>query len=52
MNQAEANYRLRQENERLRAENARLRGDLDFIAIMTDVDLDTDEESDNVEDEV
>lgn len=44
MNLAEANLKLRQENERLLAENARLRGDVDFLAIMTDVDLETDEE--------
>lgn len=44
MNLAEANLKLRQENERLLAENARLRGDVDFLAIMTDVDLEIDEE--------
>ena len=38
------NLKLRQENERLRAENAKLRGDVDFLAIMTDVDLETDED--------
>ena len=32
----------RQENARLRAENLRLRGDLDYIAMMTDVDIDDD----------
>ena len=56
LNQAEANLKLRQENERLRVENARLRGDVDFLAIMTDVDLETDEEesfeTENVEEEV
>lgn len=45
MNLAEANLKLRQENERLLAENARLRGDVDYLAIMTDVDLETDEEA-------
>lgn len=32
----------RQKNARLRAENLRLRGDLDYIAMMTDVDIDDD----------
>ena len=32
----------RQENARLRAENLQLRGDLDYIAMMTDVDIDDD----------
>lgn len=45
INQAMTNLKLRQENERLRAENAKLRGDVDFIAIMADVDLETDEEA-------
>ena len=49
-----ANLKLLQENERLRAENAKLRGDVDFIAIMADVDLETDEEvaAVNAEEEV
>lgn len=32
------------ENQRLRAENDRLRADLDFVAIMADVDIDDGEE--------
>lgn len=51
MNLAEANLKLRQENERLLAENARLRGDVDYLAIMTDVDLETDEAVEETADE-
>ena len=32
----------RQENARLKAENIKLKGDLDYIAMMTDVELDDD----------
>ena len=54
INQTMTNLKLLQENERLRAENAKLRGDVDFIAIMADVDLETDEEvaAVNAEEEV
>lgn len=34
---------LDRENRRLRAENEQLRADLDFVAIMTDIDIDTEE---------
>ena len=51
-NLAEVNMKLRQENEKLQAENAKLRGDVDFIAIMADVDLEVDEEEMNAEGEV
>lgn len=34
---------LDRENRRLRAENEQLRADLDFVAIMADIDIDTEE---------
>ena len=42
---------LEAENERLRAENERLRADLDFVAIMADVDIDDGEEPEEDSDE-
>ena len=32
---------LEKENARLKAENIQLRGDLDYIAMMTDIDLES-----------
>lgn len=45
INPANAIRRLTQENDRLRAENTKLRGDVDYVAIMADIDLETDEET-------
>lgn len=42
---------LEAENERLRAKNERLRADLDFVAIMADVDIDDGEEPEEDSDE-
>lgn len=41
----------RAENARLKAENIKLKGDLDYIAMMADVELDDDTESEEIEDE-
>ena len=41
----------RAENARLKAENIKLKGDLDYIAMMTDVELDDDAESEEIEDD-
>lgn len=43
----------RANNAKLKAENIKLKGDLDYIAMMTDVELDDDEitESEDEEDE-
>ena len=39
----------RQKNARLRAENIKLKGDVDYIAMMTDIELDDDKESEESE---
>lgn len=39
----------RANNAKLKAENIKLKGDLDYIAMMTDVDLDNEEVLDNGE---
>jgi regulator of replication initiation timing len=43
--------RLRNENTALKAENAKLQSNLDYLAMMSDVDLDEDDESEAAEDE-
>ena len=39
----------RSKNAKLKAENIKLKGDLDYIAMMTDVELDDDTESEEIE---
>ena len=39
----------RSKNAKLKAENIKLKGDLDYIAMMTDVELDDDAESEEIE---
>ena len=39
----------RQKNARLRAENIKLKGNVDYIAMMTDIELDDDKESEESE---
>ena len=49
LNRMDMMRKLVRENDKLKAENQRLQGDVDFIAIMTDVDLTVDEDMDQME---